>query len=190
MRTTAEAPRDIPTTWEESKLEEGEALSRTDAVLLEIFVDDVLDGGLDVLDPVTKDVEVRSEEAEESCENRVVETGGFWVDSEGAPVAMTTLVICCVASGSPIDVGNSVRSVDVAGDAMADVPTVAVMTVAVFGRAPETVLQMLYTPIDERSLPEQSERMHCTDPSPIVRPEVLLSVQRSDKSEVEEQSVS
>ena len=76
---------------------------------------------------------------------------------------------------------------DVVGEAMAGVSIVAVMTVAVFGTAPGMPLQMLYTPTDSRSLPEQSEMMHCTDPSPIVRPEVLPSVQRFDRFVVEEQ---
>ncbi len=99
MRATAEAPRAIPTTWEEPKLEEGVALSATEVASIDPFEDDALDGDLDVLEPGVKYVAVSSPALGESCENRVVGAGGFWVESEGTPLAITTLVICCVASG-------------------------------------------------------------------------------------------
>lgn len=64
--------------------------------------------------------------------------------------------------------------------------TVAVMVSAILGMAPYTPSQMVYPLRVSMSAPKQLEITHCKDPSPRVKPEVVLVVQRKSMSAVEE----
>ena len=110
------------------------------------------------------------------------EVAGLGGAIDGTPLAITMLVTSCVDAGLPI-VGGRVAIVE----AVVTGCIVAVMTLAVFGTAPGTLSQMLYTPILVRSSPVQRETKHWSEPSPIVRPDVVPDVQRNVRLEVKGQ---
>lgn len=78
--------------------------------------------------------------------------GGIW----GTPLAMTMLVTSWVVEGLPIVDG---RAVAIVGEVVAG-SRVAVITLKVFGTAPGTLSQTLYTPTRNRSFPVQRETRH------------------------------
>jgi len=92
------------------------------------------------------------------------------------------LLTCCVVVGfstlGGIEVVDSMAEVDV-GEKI-----VAVMVPAVSGTAPEISKQMVYTSTFAWSLPVQLETIHCTAPSPIVRPDEFSRVHRKVRSDV------
>ena len=94
--------------------------------------------------------------------------------SDGTPLARTILVTSCVVAGLPIVGGKGVAIVE----GVAAGWIVAVMTPMVFSVDPGTLSQTSYTPILSRSIPLHRESRHWSEPSPIVRPEVAVDVQR------------
>lgn len=99
---------------------------------------------------------------------------------------MTTLVRSPADSGAPMDAGIEGNSVDILDADVVAGCLVATIKVAVLGAAPGTPLQTLYAVV--RSTAEHPATTHWTEPSPIVNPEMLLLMHKSERSDMNEQS--